>query len=115
MNKAFAIVGLRYNPQLGSYFNLLTWATLKQYKNCYSGLVNNQRMKFTRDVTFCEDGHSHIDPKENGYGYNTYYAFDSMAGALAYIKRNSSYGARTNSIQSAIDKFTQALADGMSI
>ena len=115
MNKAFAIVGFRYNPQTGGYFSLLTWVTLKQFKNCYSGLVNNQRMKFTRDANLCETGHCRINPSDSVYGSSTYCAFESMAEALAYIKRYNSYGVRTASIQAAIDKFTQALADGMSI
>ena len=122
MNKLFTIVGFGYNHQTGSYFNCLTMATLKQFKNCYSGLVNGQRMKFTREANLCETGHCRamamhcrIDPNDFIFGNSTYCAFESMAEALAYIKRYGSYGVKTSSIQPAIDKFTQALADEMSI
>lgn len=115
MDKQFTIIGFGYDPQNGSFFDCLTTATLNQYEDCYVGLVNNKEMKFTREASLGKTGHCRIDHNDFIFGNTTYCAFESMAEALAYFKRYRSYGVKTTAIQADIDKFTQALADGMSI
>jgi len=88
MDKLY-IIGVRYNPQLGSYLSKVKVAKVKVNKTCISAKFED--CGYTTSVKFYlhagQDG-MHFQKGENScvYGSYTYYGFEDKDKAIAYLK-----------------------------